>query len=110
MYNSNTHPPTPNRGEFLFNPLMSEKKIGDYLQKSRPSTVGNKLLTPVVLSDSKGGYLKNQAYHPEDKQIVMWNKSGANIKKVPTLAGEKHQAQNKRTRKYTYTSGSEHAT
>jgi hypothetical protein len=58
---------------------MSEKKIRDYMQTQRSPTVGNRFLRPVILSDSKGDYLKDQVFHPEDRQIVWWNKIGTNI-------------------------------
>jgi len=59
---------------------MSEKKLRDYLQTPRSPTVGSRALRPVILSDSKGNYLKDQVHHPEDRQIVWWNKRGTNIK------------------------------
>jgi hypothetical protein len=59
---------------------MSEKKIRDYLQTQRSPTLGSRALKPVILSDSKGNYLKDQVLHPEDRQIVWWNKRGTNIK------------------------------
>lgn len=49
------------------------------MQTPRAATVGNRVRRPVVLSDSKGGYLRNQVYHPKDRQIIWWNKSGENI-------------------------------
>ena len=58
---------------------MSEKKLRDFLQEPRTPTAGRQQLTPVVLSDSKGGYLRDQISHPEDREIVWWNKSGAKI-------------------------------
>ncbi|CAC5418220.1 unnamed protein product [Mytilus coruscus] len=58
---------------------MSEKKVRDYLQTPRSLTVGKRYLRPVVLSDSKGVYLKDQVRHPEDRQIIWWNKRGTNI-------------------------------
>jgi len=61
---------------------MSEKKLRDYLQTPRSPTVGSRALRPVILSDSKGNYLKDQVHHPEDRQIVWWNKRGTNIKKT----------------------------
>ena len=59
---------------------MSEKKIRDYLQTQRSPTLGSRALKPVILSDSKGNHLKDQVLHPEDRQIVWWNKRGTNIK------------------------------
>ena len=59
---------------------MSEKKLQDYLQTPRSPTVGSRALRPVILSDSKDNYLKDQVHHPEDRQIVWWNKRGTNIK------------------------------
>ena len=72
-------PPQPRRGVPLFQ-YMSEKKIRDYLQTQRSPTLGSRALKPVILSDSKGNYLKDQVLHPEDRQIVWWNKRGTNIK------------------------------
>ena len=48
---------------------MSEEKIRDYLQTQRTPTVGNRFLRPVIISDSKGDYLKDQILHPEDRQL-----------------------------------------
>ena len=36
-------------------------------------------MRPVILSDSKGNYIKDQVHHQEDRQIVWWNKRGTNI-------------------------------
>ena len=69
---------------------MSEKKIRDYMQTQRSPTVGNRVLRPVIISESKGDYLKDQVLHPEERQIVWWNKRGTDIKKIPALAREKH--------------------
>ena len=69
---------------------MSETKIRDYMQTQRSPTVGNRALRPVILSDSKGDYLKDQILHPEERQIVWWSKRGTDIKKFPALAREKH--------------------
>ena len=52
---------------------MSEKKIIDYLQSPRSITIGTRILRPVILSDSKGVYLKGKILHPEDRQFVWWN-------------------------------------
>ncbi|CAG2184701.1 EIF4G [Mytilus edulis] len=49
---------------------MFEKKIRDYLQAQRYITVVKSYLRPVVLSDSKGVYLKDQVSHPEDRQLA----------------------------------------
>jgi hypothetical protein len=59
---------------------MSEKKIQDYMQTQRSPTVGNRVLRPVIISESKGDYLKDQVLHPEERQIVWWNKRGTDIK------------------------------
>jgi hypothetical protein len=37
-------------------------------------------LRPVILFESKGDYLKDQVLHPEERQIVWWNKRGTDIK------------------------------
>lgn len=65
---------------------MSEKKIRDYLQTQRYVTVVKRYLRPVVLSDSKGVYIKDQVSHPDDRQIIWLKKR---VIKVPTPAGEK---------------------
>lgn len=51
---------------------MFEKKIRDYLQAQRyiHVTVVKSYLRPVLLSDSKGVYLKDQVSHPEDRQLA----------------------------------------
>jgi len=67
---------------------MSEKKIIDYLQAPRSITIGTRFLRPVIISDSKGVYLKHQIRHPEDRQLVWWNKSGTTIERELHWLGE----------------------
>jgi hypothetical protein len=50
------------------------------MQTQRSPTVGNSFLRPIILSDSKGDYLKDQVLYVEDRQIVWWNKRGTHIK------------------------------
>ena len=58
---------------------MSETRLTKYLQLPRQPIEGTKQATPVILSDSKGLYLKNQVQHPEERNIVWWCKKGATI-------------------------------
>ena len=37
--------------------IVSKRKLQKYLEKSLPPIVGNKQLTPVILTDSKAKYL-----------------------------------------------------
>ena len=59
---------------------MSEQKLTNYLNKSTFSTpIGPRHHIPVILSDSKGIYLKNNIIHPFDNNIVWWCKGGSTI-------------------------------
>ena len=64
---------------------MNANKIGKYLEKENPLLVDipeNKLV-PVILSDSKGRYLRQQAATPLEHDIVwadQWHESGRTTK------------------------------
>ena len=61
---------------------MSEQKLTNYLNKSTFSTpIGPRHHIPVILSDSKGIYLKNNIIHPLDNNIVWCCKGGSTIEK-----------------------------
>jgi lysophospholipase L1-like esterase len=61
---------------------MSEQKLTNYLNNSTFSTpIGPRHHIPVMLSDSKGIYLKNNIIHPFDNNIVWWCKGGSTIEK-----------------------------
>ena len=55
---------------------MSERKLQKYLKRSLPPVIGNKTLTPIVLTDSKGRYLHDFC-HTEVELEIRWRyKSG----------------------------------
>lgn len=60
---------------------MTEKKLRDYMRRPfvNPSTI--KTLIPVVLSDSKGGYLKSEVSNNNtvEQSIIWWAQSSATI-------------------------------
>ena len=59
---------------------MSEVKLANYLSKSNFNPpIGPRQFTPVILSDSKGKYLKDNIVNSFDNNIVWWCRSGANI-------------------------------
>ena len=58
---------------------MSETRLTKFLQLPWHPSVGTKHITPVIISDSKGIYLKNQIQHPEKQNIIWRCKKGASI-------------------------------
>lgn len=58
---------------------MSVQKFAKFMQKPRSATVGQQTITPVIISDSKGDYLKAQIIHPEDRNIIWWCRRGITI-------------------------------
>lgn len=60
---------------------MSNITLVKSMQKPRSLTEGNRFITPVMLSDSKGEYIKTQVLHHEDRNIVWWCKKGDTIEK-----------------------------
>jgi hypothetical protein len=58
---------------------MSVQKLAKFMQKPRSVTIGHKTITPVIISDSKGEYLKSQIIHPEYRNIIWWCKRGTTI-------------------------------
>lgn len=59
---------------------MTDKKLLKYLKKSFEPPNGEQILTPVVLTDSKGKYLQAQCSLPIENSIRWWDKSGRNSK------------------------------
>jgi hypothetical protein len=61
---------------------MSKNKLVKVLNNVKQPPTSDKIYTPVVLSDSKGNWLKHHAKgtHPVEKEIIWWSKSGAKIK------------------------------
>jgi hypothetical protein len=54
---------------------MSENKlIIKFNNKPREDIKGTKILTPVVLSHSKGNWLKQQISHPSERELKWWCK------------------------------------
>jgi hypothetical protein len=58
---------------------MSVQKLAKFMQKPRSVTIGHKSKAPVIISDSKGEYLKSQIIHPEDRNIIWWCKRETTI-------------------------------
>ena len=61
---------------------MSNNKLVKFLNNVKKPPTSDKIYMPVVLSDSKGNWLKEHAKgtHPVEKEIIWWSKSGAKIK------------------------------
>lgn len=60
---------------------MSKRKLQKYLEKSFPPIVGNKQLTPVILTDSKAKYLIEHCSTEIESQIRWRYKSGQSTEK-----------------------------
>jgi hypothetical protein len=58
---------------------MTENKLGKFISKPREPPSGKRTHQPIILTDSKGNYLKKYACHDVEKQIVWLPKSGAKI-------------------------------
>ena len=61
---------------------MSLSKLQKYLDKPRPLVIGHRYRVPVLLSDSKGCYLKDHGLdqdHPVERQIDWMCKRGAKV-------------------------------
>ena len=67
---------------------MTEKKLRDYLKKDFEQPRGQKILVPVVLSDSKGLRLKGYVNSTVECSIVWWCKAGATIENKITWLKE----------------------
>jgi hypothetical protein len=75
---------------------MSQSKLQKYLNKQRPNITGHRLRVPVLLSDSKGLYLKDHARdHPVERQIDWWCKKGASIKDTITWLNQNIDKKNR---------------
>jgi len=63
---------------------MTENKLIKFNNKPREDIKGTKILTPVVLSDSKGNWLKQQISHPSESELKWWckcsSKSGDSLR------------------------------
>lgn len=58
---------------------MTEKlnnKLRKFINKPRPNPEGNRKLTPVVLTDSKGG-ISQYVAHNTEREIIWWYKGGS---------------------------------
>lgn len=60
---------------------MSKWKLKKYLIRTLSPIIGEKLLTPVVLTDSKGYNLKDQASTPHELEIGWWCQPSLTTKK-----------------------------
>ncbi|CAG2200710.1 unnamed protein product [Mytilus edulis] len=60
---------------------MSEGKLKKYLKRPLPPIIGNKLLTPVILTDSKGFGLWDQVSTQVELEIRWWCKSSRTSQK-----------------------------
>jgi len=61
--------------------LMSKRKLQKYLEKSLPPIVGNKQLTPAILTASKAKYLIEHCSSEIESQIRWRYKSGQSTEK-----------------------------
>lgn len=59
---------------------MSVNKLVKFLGKPRIQQGNSKTHTPVVLTDSKGNWLKRKAEHRSERDIIWWAKSSDKIK------------------------------
>lgn len=60
---------------------MSLSKLQKFINSPRPTVTGQRQKVPVLLSDSKGVHLQEQAtHHPVERQIEWWCKKGSTIK------------------------------
>ena len=63
---------------------MSQNQLNKQCRYLESKIVDNDLtFTPVVLSDSKAGYLKNEVIYPAERKIVWWYEGGASAKSRP---------------------------
>ncbi|CAC5378193.1 unnamed protein product [Mytilus coruscus] len=60
---------------------MSEGKLKKYLKRPLPPIIGNKILTPVILTDSKGFGLWDQVSTQVELEIRWWCKSSRTSQK-----------------------------
>jgi hypothetical protein len=58
---------------------MTENKLRKFISKPREPPSGKRTHQPIILTDSKGNYLKKYACHDVEKQIVWLPKSGGKI-------------------------------
>ena len=59
---------------------MSNNKLLKYLHRPYTECKGNKIHTPVVLTDSKGKWLERKVSLPTEKEVKWWIKSGQTCK------------------------------
>ena len=64
---------------FVSTNQMTENKLRKFISKPREPPSGKRTHQPIILTDSKGNYLKKYACHDVEKQIVWLPKSGAKI-------------------------------
>ena len=60
---------------------MSNNKLKKYLKRKLPVTEGEKQLTPCILTDSKGRYLRELCNSDIEREIVWWDYSGRTTSK-----------------------------
>ena len=58
---------------------MSENKLRKFIARPRTSPVGDRKLQPIVLTDSKGNWLKRQISDEIENQIIWQAKCGARV-------------------------------
>ncbi|KAK3101656.1 hypothetical protein FSP39_005248 [Pinctada imbricata] len=61
------------------NGLPDRPQYKKYIEKPRSAPIGDRKLQPIILSDSKGNWLKNHVSDDVEKQIIWQSKSGARI-------------------------------
>ena len=60
---------------------MTTNKLTKYLAKPPTKPTGNKIYTPAVLSDSKGGRLEGKARNSSEREVKFWWEGGRSCKK-----------------------------
>lgn len=80
---------------------MSNAKLVKFINKTTVPPTSRKNYTPVILSDSKGKWLKQKVKptNQVENEIIWWSKGGSKVKQL-RLAKAKHPTQNKQTRSY----------
>jgi hypothetical protein len=60
---------------------MANNKLRKYLKRKLPVTEGEQQLTPCILTDSKGRYLRELCNANKEREIIWWEYSGRTTSK-----------------------------
>ena len=85
-YPSPNTPPCPydNRRHLVNKHQMSEHKLLKFINKDREAPTGQRRKKPIILTDSKGNWLRKYVAHPIERELVWRAKSGDDIEKRTT--------------------------